>query len=169
ILVFAGVSSGISIIEAFTSSVMDKFHYSRSIVVSVSCILGFFFSIIFTTGAGLYWLDIADHFITSYGLVIVGLLECLVIGWYLKAEKMREHINKVSSVKLGKWWEYSIKIITPAILVIILISSIFQEFSAPYEGYPVKWLILIGRDWLLFTLIAAIIITSYEWRKKAED
>ncbi|MFW6134446.1 MAG: sodium-dependent transporter [Elusimicrobiota bacterium] len=166
ILVFAGLSSSISIIEAFTSSVLDKFHYSRKQVVSVLCFLGFMGSIIFTTGAGLYWLDIVDHFITSYGLVIVGILECLVIGWYLKAEKMREHINAVSPVKVGKWWDFSVKIMTPVVLGIILISSLFEELSRPYGGYPVTFLILIGRDWLFATIIAAIIISRYKWRKR---
>lgn len=166
ILVFAGLSSSISIIEAFTSSIMDKFHFPRKRVVSIVCLCGFLGGIVFTTGGGLYWLDIVDHFLTTYGLVIVGILECFVIGWYLKAEKMREHINKVSPVKLGVWWDISIKIITPAILIIILISSIFQELSSPYENYAVKWLILIGRDWLFATVIASIIITRYEWKSK---
>jgi NSS family neurotransmitter:Na+ symporter len=167
ILVFAGLSSSISIIEAFTSSIMDKFHFSRKVVVSVVCLLGFFGGIIFTTGAGLYWLDIVDHYLTTYGLVIVGILECILIGWYLKAEKMREHINKVSNLKLGKWWNFNVRVITPGVLIIVLISSLFQEFAAPYEGYPVIWLILIGRDWLFATIVAAIIIAGYEWRQKA--
>ncbi len=164
ILVFAGLSSSISIIEAFTASIMDKFHLSRKMVVSVVCLCGFLGGIIFTTGAGLYWLDIVDHFLTTYGLVIVGIFECLVIGWYLKAEKMREHINKVSILKIGKWWDFSVKILTPGILIMILVSSLFQEFSAPYENYPVTWLILIGRDWIFATIIASIIIARYEWK-----
>lgn len=166
ILVFAGLSSSISILEAFTASIMDKFHFSRKQVVSVLCVFGFLGGVIFTTGAGLYWLDITDHFLTTYGLVIVGILECLVIGWYLKAEKIREHINKVSQVKLGKWWDFTVRILTPFILIIILISSLFQEFSVPYGNYPVAWLIIIGRDWLLATIIASIIIARYEWKTK---
>jgi len=166
ILVFAGLSSSISIIEAFTSSVMDKFHYKRQAVVSVVCLIGFLGGIIFTTGSGLYWLDIVDHFLTSYGLVVVGIIECLVVGWYLKSEKMRDHINKVSPVKVGKWWDISIKVVTPLILSLILISSLFQEFLKPYGGYPVTFLILIGRDWLFATIIAAIIVAGLEWRKR---
>ncbi len=166
ILVFAGLSSSISILEAFTASVMDKFHFPRKSVVSVLCIIGFSGGIIFTASSGLYWLDIVDHFLTTYGLIIVGILECYVIGWHYKAWKMREHINKVSPLMIGKWWDFSIRILTPFILIVILISSLFHEFSAPYENYPVTWLIVIGRDWMLATLIASIIITRYEWKKK---
>jgi len=165
ILVFAGLSSSISIIEAFTSAIIDKFHYPRKQVVSVLCVLGFIGGIIFTTGGGLFWLDIVDHFLTSYGLVIVGILECLLIGWYFKATKMREHINVASQLKIGKWWEFSIKILTPLILGIIFVSSLYQELSRPYGGYSITSLILIGRDWTLATLIIAIFISKYPWRK----
>jgi NSS family neurotransmitter:Na+ symporter len=169
ILVFAGLSSSISILEAFSSAIMDKFHYPRKIVVSIVCFIGFLGGIIFTTGAGLYWLDIVDHFITTYGLVIVGILECLVVGWYLKPEKVREHINSVSTLMVNKWWDISIRVVIPLILGIILVSSLFQEFSAPYGDYAVKWLILIGRDWVFATLIIAFIITKYEWRVRSTE
>ena len=166
ILVFAGISSGISIIEAFTSSVMDKFHLPRKTVVTVSCMLGFLTSIIITTGAGLYWLDIIDHFVTSYGLVTVGILECILVGWYFKSEKMKDHINSVSSWKIGKFWEISIRYIIPLALGMLVITSLFQEFSAPYEGYSQVWLIIIGRDILFATLAAALILSQFPWTKK---
>ncbi len=166
ILVFAGISSSISIIEAFTSAVIDKFHFGRKSVVSMLCVTGFLGALLFATGAGLYWLDIVDHFINSYCLVIAGLLECLLIGWLYRASKLRAHINDVSDTKLGAWWGVSIKIITPAVLVAILVSSLYQEFSAPYGGYPVVALILLGRDWLIATLIAAVLVSRYAWREK---
>jgi len=166
ILLFAGLSSSISILEAFTSAVIDKFNYDRKTVVSTLCVIGFLGGIIFTTGGGLFWLDIVDHFLTSYGLVIVGILECLLIGWYFKAKRMREHVNSVSEFKIGKWWDFSVKIFTPCVLGIIFISSLYQELSKPYGGYPITSLILIGRDWLFVTLIGAIIISSYSWRSE---
>jgi NSS family neurotransmitter:Na+ symporter len=167
ILVFAGLSSAISIIEAFTSSVMDKFHYSRGSVVSVICVAGFFGSIIFASRAGLYWLDIVDHFITTYGLVIVGLLECLVIGWYFRAGRMREHINSGSVLQLGVWWDFSIKVITPLVLSLILMTSLFREFTTAYESYPAIWLILIGRDWILVTLVASLLVSGTAWKSRS--
>ncbi|MGM0440924.1 MAG: sodium-dependent transporter [Elusimicrobiota bacterium] len=169
ILVFAGLSSSISILEAFTSSVMDKFHYSRKKVVSVLCLVAFVGGIIFTTGGGLYWLDIVDHFITNYGLVTVGILECLVIGWYFKAEKMRDHVNSVSRINLGRWWDISVKFVTPLILAVILIYSLAGEFSEAYEGYSVKWLILLGSSWLGLTLVAALVVSGRDWIEKYSE
>lgn len=164
-LVVAGLSSAVSILEAFSSAVIDKFHYSRRAVVTFLSIIGFLGGIVFATGAGLYWLDIVDHFITHYGLVIVGILECIVIGWVYKASKLREYINHISSgFRIGSWWDFSIKLFAPALLIAILLNDLIREISSSYGNYPLLANVLIGRDWLIFTLFAAIIIAAKPWK-----
>jgi len=163
-LVVAGLSSSISIVEAFTSAIMDKFHYSRRAVVSVLSIAGFFGSVVFATRGGLFWLDIVDHFLTHYGLVVVGILECILIGWIFKASRLRDHINHVAVFGIGRWWDFCIRFVTPLILIMLLLNDLIKELTQSYGGYP--WLanVLIGRDWLFLTLFAAIIIASRPWR-----
>ncbi|HSG06140.1 MAG TPA: sodium-dependent transporter, partial [Nitrospiria bacterium] len=116
-LVVAGLSSSISIFEAFTSAAVDKFGWERKHIVLVISVFGLFGSLIFTTQAGLFWLDIVDHFITSYGLVIVGLMEALLVGWLFKIEVLRKHINAASNWNLGPWWTFLIKFFVPAVLI----------------------------------------------------
>lgn len=163
-LMIAGLSSSISIIEAFTSAVVDKFGVSRKAVVSVVCMLGFLGSIIFTTQAGLIWLDIADHFLTHYGLVVVGIAECILVGWFFKLDILRSHINKISSIKLGGWWDFLVKFFVPLVLSIILVGDLYNEIKQPYEGYSWTSLILIGRDWVLLTFIVALVIAMRPWK-----
>ncbi|OQX81671.1 MAG: sodium-dependent transporter [Candidatus Omnitrophica bacterium 4484_70.1] len=164
ILVIAGLSSAISILEAFTSAVIDKFHYSRKVVVSVLSVLGFLGGIIFTTQAGLYLLDIVDHFLTNYGLIVGGIFECFLLGWIYKIRRLREHISHSSHTHLSRIWDFSIKIISPLVLVVLLISSLNKELSSAYGNYPVVALILIGMNWLIYTLFFAIIVASQNWR-----
>ncbi|MFH1414065.1 MAG: sodium-dependent transporter [Candidatus Omnitrophota bacterium] len=164
-LVVAGLSSAVSILEAFSCAVIDKFHYSRRGVVTFLSIIGFLGGIVFATGAGVYWLDIVDHFLTHYGLMIVGILECIIIGWVYKASKLREYINHISSgFCIGSWWDFSIKLFTPVLLIAILLNDLIRELGTSYGNYP--WLanVLIGRDWLIFTLFAAIIIAAKPWK-----
>ncbi len=168
-LVIAGLSSAISILEAFTSGVVDKFHYPRTAVVSVLCITGFAGSIIFTTQGGLFWIDIVDHFINQYGLVLAGLLECILIGWVYKTKRLRDHIDHASTTKISWCWDYVIKIVIPAVLIVLLVNSLIQEFAAPYEGYPVLSLILLGRDWLLITVFFAVLISMCRWKIAPEE
>lgn len=163
-LVIAGLSSSISIIEAFTAAIVDKFHYRRKSVVSTICILGFLGSLVFATQAGLLWLDIVDHFLTQYGLVIGAILECFLVGWVYKSKILREHINQVSLSKVNRAWDFSVRIFIPLVLVVILINSLIKEFSALYGGYPLLSLILIGRDWLIFTLFFALIVAGRSWK-----
>ncbi len=168
-LVVAGLSSGISIIEAFTSGISDKFHYSRGSIVSILCIAGFAGSIIFTSQGGLYWVDIVDHFVNHYGLVLAGLLECIILGWVYKTRKLRDHIDHASTTKISLWWDYAIKVFIPIVLVLLLVNSVIEEFSTPYEGYPVLSLVLLGRDWLLVCLFLAVLISMRSWKITPED
>lgn len=163
-LVIAGLSSSISIVEAFISGIVDKFHYRRKAAVSVICVVGFFGSIIFTTQGGIFWLDITDHFLTQYGLVLAGIFECVVLGWVYKIKILSHHINNYSTWAVKGWWEFCIKIIAPLGLLVIFISALIKEFNVPYEGYSRLALILIGRDWLIYILFSAILIASHPWK-----
>ncbi len=162
-LVVAGLSSSISILEAFTSAVIDKFNLDRGFVVSAVCAVGFLGSMIFTTNAGLYWLDIVDHFITHYGLVVVGIAECIIGAWIFDIERLRRHINKTSSIKMPKIWDNIIRFFVPAILIIIVIGDLVAEFKAPYGNYPWFSLAMIGINWMLFSIIVAVLFARFPW------
>ena len=167
-LVIAGLSSGISIIEAFTSALIDKFNFSRQGVVTFLCASGFVGSIIFTSNAGLYWLDIADHFITHYGLVLIGLLECFIVGWLLKASKLRHHINSIVPNSLSHLWDTCVLYITPLVLVSLLINDFLKEIKAPYEGYDWQAILLIGPVWIVIALIASFVMAQLPWKKELQ-
>ncbi len=165
ILVIAGLSSAISILEAFTSAIIDKFHYSRKTVISVLSLLGFLGGAVFATQAGLYWLDIVDHFLTQYGLVLAAIFESVVLGWFYKTKILREHINHYSTWRLGSWWwDICIRVAIPIVLIILLVSSLIKELAQPYEGYPWLAIVLIGRDWLIYTLFFAVIFSISPWK-----
>ncbi len=162
-LVVAGLSSSISILEAFTSAVIDKFNVNRTFVVSAVCILGFMGSAIFTTHSGLYWLDIVDHFITHYGLVVVGIAECIIGAWLFDVEKLRKHVNGISTIKMPKIWNVIIRFFVPAILLVILAGDLVSELKAPYGNYPWFSIAVIGLNWMGLTVIAAAIFTKLPW------
>lgn len=167
-LVIAGISSSVSILEAFTSGIIDKFHYPRKIVASVLAVTGFVGSIIFTTQGGLFWIDIVDHFLTQYGLVLGGILECILIAWIYKAYKLREYLNKFCLLRLHAVWDWTVKFVIPVALAVIFINSLIKELSTPYEGYPWLAIVLIGRDWVVFTLFFAMIVAARQWKKQAD-
>ena len=165
-LTIAGLSSAISIMEAFISAVIDKFNIDRSLLVTFISILGLLGGIIFTTEAGLIWLDIVDHFLTHYGLVTVGILECIVIGWICNIQYLQQHVNQISTPKIGAGWCFLVRLFIPTVLIFIFFGDIFKELKQPYGGYSWTALILIGRDWLLITLFASFIVAGRPWKTR---
>ncbi|HID96828.1 MAG TPA: sodium-dependent transporter [Thermodesulfobacteriaceae bacterium] len=163
-LVVAGLSSSISIIEAFISAAVDKFGFLRSRLVTTVSVLGLVGSVIFTTQAGLLWLDIADHFITHYGLIVVGFAECILVGWIFDIRELRRHLNGTSSFRLGRWWDILIKYFVPLALTVILAGDLIAETAEPYGGYSWISLAAIGWSWLIVTMLTAFFLASRPWR-----
>jgi NSS family neurotransmitter:Na+ symporter len=164
-LVLAGLSSGISMIEAFACSITDKFNITREKVVTIICTFGFIISSVYTTNAGIYILDIVDHFITNYALVLGGLLECIFVGWIVKAEVLRKYVNHLGMKQLVKLWDYCVKYVTPAILLIILSSTIYSDwFSDGKSPYQDVLSISIGVGVILFNTVLAVLFSIYKWK-----
>ena len=99
-LIFAGITSSVSLTEAAAAAIIDKFGFERKKVITIICVVGFLLSSIFATGAGLYFLDIIDNFINNYGIVVVGLLEAIFIGYIIKPKTIRKHTNSMSYFKI---------------------------------------------------------------------
>lgn len=150
-LITLAIDSAFSLVEAASTVIHDRYSHIRKEDISLYvCVVGFISGIIFTTFAGLYYLDIVDHFITNYGLVIIGLLEVWAVGWIYEAGKLREYINKVSDIKIGKWWDILLKFVIPVCLLILLVTGLYRDIRIPYEGYPYwaifafGWMMLLG-------------------------
>jgi NSS family neurotransmitter:Na+ symporter len=151
-----GIDSAFSMIEPISTGIHSKWKITKEKATAIICILGFFSSLIFTTGSGLYWLELIDHFITNFGLVTIGLIECIIFGWIFDIFKLREHANKTSEIIIGKWWDFLIKFVIPSILIILLIASIFDNIKNPYMQYP-WWIIIVGG----ITPVVIIFILSF--------
>jgi NSS family neurotransmitter:Na+ symporter len=162
-LVIAGLTSGISLIEAFACAITDKFDWPRGKVVTVVCVLGFLGSLVFTAQGGLYLLDIADHFITNYGLVLGGLLECLIVGWVVKARVMRKYVNSLGTI-VHPLWDLLVKVVTPAILAYLIFLSLKGDLAENYSGYPTEQLLLYGVGWMFVCLVSALLLTFIPWK-----
>ena len=168
-LVFAGLTSSVSLVEAVAAPIIDKTGANRKKVVTLLAIFGFLISVIYSTGAGLYLLDIIDNFINNYGIVVVGLLEAFVIGWIVKPDTIRNHTNSISYFNIGRWWNVLIKFVTPSILLIMLISSIVTEVKTPYGGYTKGALLVYGWLVIALTIAASIILSKMKWHNSIDN
>jgi NSS family neurotransmitter:Na+ symporter len=166
-LVFAGLTSCVSLTEAFSAAVIDKTGFSRKKIVTLAVLGGYLISIFYATGAGLYFLDIIDAFINSYSIVVVGLLQSIIVGWFIGAHVIREHTNSVSLFSVGKWWEIMIKFVTPTVLIFMLGQSIVREIKSPYGDYPMDALFVFGWGVIALIIILSILLSKRPWKNKA--
>ena len=162
ILVLAGITSGVSLIEAFSAAISDKFDYGRKKVVSLVCFLGFTGALVFTTEAGLYILDIADHFITNYGLVVGGLLECLIVAWVLKVKVLEKHLADIGS-PVPAFWNFCVRFTTPIILLCLLVFSLLSDIKELYEGYKLCELISYGGGLFIICILITLSLSFLPW------
>ena len=158
-LLLLAIDSAFSLLEALSVSIRDRMHgASIEKIAFVISIFGIIMGMLYSTKAGLYYLDITDHFVVSYGLIIVGLLQAILVGWSAKGTELINFIENRSKLHLKKLWLFSIKYLTPVFLIILLFLNIKQELSENYEGYPTEALIYVGLVPLLFAPIVGYIL-----------
>jgi NSS family neurotransmitter:Na+ symporter len=138
-----GIDSAFSMSEPMIASINNKWKITKFKATGLICVLGFLLSLVFTTGSGLYWLSILDHFVANFGLVMIGLIECLIIGWFFQISKLRNYANKYSDIIIGSWWDKLIKYIVPLILILLLIFSIIHNIQNPPFEYA-AWVMILG-------------------------
>lgn len=161
-LLTLGIDSAFALQEAFTTGIMDKWKVSTEKVAVGFVIVAFPLSLIFVTKAGFYWFDIVDKWICDFGLITAGLIQCLIVGYLYKVQKFKDYLNGISEVKLGNWWILALRYITPAVLLSLLITNIYNEIQTTYGGYP-RWATVAG-GW--FVLILVLLVAWYLWKKK---
>jgi len=157
-LLTLAVDSAFSLVEAISAGVTERFGWRRWKVNVGIMIVGILVGLIYTTSAGLYWLDVVDHFVTHLGLFSVALLQCIAAGYFYSLRTLRVSINEYSDIKLGKSWEYIIKYLVPPVSIFLLVCSLRKDIISPYGGYPRLATFLGG--WLpifLFVIISIVL------------
>ncbi|WP_320171644.1 sodium-dependent transporter [Maridesulfovibrio sp.] len=166
-LVVAGLSSMISITEVVVSSIIDKMNVTRKTAAIIFCTAGFLVSSAFATGGGLYLLDIVDHFVNNFGILLGGFIEIMFIAWFCDLESLREHVNKTSEIKVGSLWMNSLRFLVPAMLGFMLVSNFIGDIGKNYEGYSTDAIVAYGWAVLFACLVFAMIfsIKQYSFAK----
>lgn len=163
-LTFAGITSLISINEAAIAALMDKLNMPRKKVTIIYTGVAALCSLLIVTGAGLYILDIVDHFTNNFGIVFSALIQVILIGWFFNLKSIQEHINKVSEIKAGAWWAFAIKFVTPLVAGYTGIMTLIGDIKAPYEGYPQDALLLMGWSVLAVIIVVGFLLSRAKWK-----
>ncbi len=164
-LITLAIDSLFSIIEGTSTALSDKFKLDKKKTTLTIVIIESIFSLIYVTGAGLAVLDIVDYFINSYTLLITGILEMIVAGWFFKTAKILEELNRnTKGFKMPSWWFLpSIKVISPVVLAGLFIWNLVNLIKSggiygAADGYSLKSNIIFGWALVLLILCSGLII-----------
>ena len=147
LLMFAGLSSSVSLLEAMVASVIEKFGISRRRALTLCVAVGFPGSCAFALPTiidshlssdgtvGLTLIDLIDHWAFNHGLLVAGLIECLIVGWMLPVSRLREAVNWHSRLPLPAVFDWLIKLVIPIVIVSLLASSVWTKLHDGLYGY----------------------------------
>ncbi|MCS7123118.1 MAG: sodium-dependent transporter [Candidatus Aenigmarchaeota archaeon] len=139
-LTIAGFTSVLTSFEALIASLNDKFRIPRK---SAIVLLGLF--LIFLTSLfanDLNTIKFLDKITGTISLPLIALIECLIFGWLVGSTKIRNELNKFSRIKLGIYFDISLKIISP--LVLFVLFSLGLKFITPIELLIISLIIIIS-------------------------
>lgn len=166
-LVFAGLSSMISILEVVIASVQDKLGMKRVPATLLTCIPMMIISLLlFPTTTGLSLLDVVDAYVNNFGIVAASLVSTVLLATAVSGlPSMRNHVNKTSSFILGRKWQVFVGGITPVVLGYILISEIIKRLEKGYGGYPDWFTNWFGWGMAIGLIIIAFLLAQIKWSK----
>ena len=158
-LLMLAIDSAFSLLEALAVSIRDRFEGTNTKKIAfVITFFGILAGLFYSTKSGLYFLDITDHFVVSYALVVMGICEAIIVGWLWKGSDLVAFIKENSTLHLEGLWLFSIRWFTPLFLGALLIWNIYTEFQAAYGDYPVVSLIYVGLIPILLTPVVGIVL-----------
>ena len=136
-VLFAAITSSISIMEAVVSSLMDGFKMKRKpaallvlaygIVAGIIVCLGYnklYFELSLPNGTVGQILDVMDYVSNNIFMPIVALATCILIGWVAKPKTVIDEVTK-NGAKFNRKFIYNatIKFIAPVLLMVILLQA----------------------------------------------
>ncbi len=137
-VLFAALTSAISILEAVVSSFMDEFKMSRATAtiaeVIITFILGivvclgynkWYFELTLPTGSVAQVLDIMDYISNNLMMPIVAISTCILIGWVAGPQTIVDEIEKTNHT-FGRKAMYTvmIKFVAPVLLLVLFFKSV---------------------------------------------
>jgi NSS family neurotransmitter:Na+ symporter len=119
----------------------------------------------FSTTSGIYVLDIVDHFINQFGILLVAVVSMLVLSWVLSAlPVLADHLNHNGSIHIGGWWRLLISVIAPVGLGYVLVRALVEDLATPYGGYPQWMLLTFGWGMAAAAVLLGFAATRVRWR-----
>ena len=141
-VIFAAITSSVSVMEAIVSGLMDKFHLTRkksAVITTVYAFVGmlvvcfgyniWYFELKLPNGATAQILDVMDYLSNNIFMPLVAILSCILIGWVVKPKTVIDEVTR-NGEKFGrkKLYIVMVKFVAPILLALLLLQSFGIDF-----------------------------------------
>lgn len=168
-LVFAGITSLISILEVIVAALQDKLGWGRiRTTLTVAIPLAVISMALFSTTTALSVLDTADAFVNAFGIMAVAFVAVVVVAWILhKLPVLQEHLNRRSTFQVGWIWKVAIFGLAPVVLGYLLVTELLTKINEPYSGYPVWFIGVFGWGMVIALVVVGILLSLVPWSTRS--
>lgn len=139
LVLFAALTSSVSVMEAIVSVLMEKFGIGRKAACTGTLIFALLAGIPVSLGNGIWsgikilgmdLLTFFDYLSNSVMMPLVALFTCIMVGWFIGTKTITDEVTR-NGEKFGRKriYEVMIKYIAPVFLLIILISYNLSQFG----------------------------------------
>ena len=158
------LQSSASMVEAAANPLADKFSLDKKKLIRTIALIGAGICLVFATGLGPMILDVADHFLNYFNILLLGVFECALLGMNAKRVNLVSEINRYSGRARmpQKPFIFSLKYLSPAVLSVLFVWGIYHLFfidGGIYGGYPV-WAQVFGWILSLSVFVCGILISA---------
>ena len=138
LVLFAALTSSISLMETIVSIFCDKMHWGRKLSTVVVTLFSLAVALPSSLGFGAWshiqpmgmsFLDFFDFTSNSILMPIVAFLTCFFIGFVVKPDAISDEVKLNSPFKREKLFVVMIKYVAPICIIIILVSSILNALG----------------------------------------
>ena len=137
-VIFAAITSSVSIMEPIVASFMDRFHLTRKkavlIVTAYALVLGtviclgynlLYFEVKLPNGSVGQLLDVFDYISNNILMPIVAILTCILIGWVAKPKTIIDEVTKNGEkFRRKNLYIVMIKFLAPVLLFALLLQAL---------------------------------------------
>ena len=138
LVLFAALTSSVSLMETVVSIFQDTFHWSRKFTCTLVMLGCLVLALPSSLGYGLLdWiaplgfslLDFFDFISNSVLMPIVALFTCLFVGWVVKPKLVIDEVKLSSKFPREKLFVVVVRYIAPVCILLILISSVLDKLG----------------------------------------
>ncbi|XP_067651321.1 sodium- and chloride-dependent glycine transporter 2-like isoform X1 [Haliotis asinina] len=138
-LLTVGIDSQFGTTETTVTAIVDTFpnklQRRRGLVTACLCGFSYISGLVLVTRGGIYVFMLIDRYVATFSLLVVGILECVIIGWIYGAGRFSADIQMMLGRRPPVFMKLMWCFVSPVLMAICFILTLVQYQAPTYGDY----------------------------------